>query len=83
MRNLFPTQDAVMNNLRTIGEAVRAIPEEVKQKHSNIPWREITAFRNFLIHEYFRISLEIIWETIKNDLPELEKEILQILREKK
>ena len=74
------TQDAVINNLRTIGEAARIIPKEVRQDYPDVEWEGIIGFRNFLIHEYSRIDLGIIWQTIKSDLPILERRIREILR---
>lgn len=57
--------------LSVIGEAVRLLPEELRHSHKNIPWNNIQAMRNKMIHEYFRIDEEILWYTIQNDLPPL------------
>lgn len=63
------TVDAVVRNFSVIGEAVKNIPEEIKSQHQNIPWEEIIGMRNKIIHEYFGVDEEILWKTIKNDLP--------------
>jgi hypothetical protein len=69
------TMDAVVRNLEIIGEAAKNIPENTKTQHPNIPWQEMIGMRNKVIHEYFGISAEILWETIKNDIPLLKASI--------
>ena len=65
------TIDAVVRNLSVIGEAVRGIPEEIKSAHPSVPWEEIIGMRNKVIHEYFGVDEEILWKTIKSDMPVL------------
>jgi uncharacterized protein with HEPN domain len=65
------TQDAVARNLQIIGEAARKISEEFQREHPEIPWEEIRGMRNRLVHEYSRINLEKIWETVRDDIPVL------------
>ncbi len=65
------TYDAVLRNLELIGEAATRIPEEVRQTHSEIPWRMIIATRNRLIHAYLGIDDDIIWSIIRDDIPPL------------
>ena len=62
---------AVAFELTTIGEAAKAIPFEIQQKHTTIPWRKLQGIRNILIHEYFRLDEEILWKTAKEDIPVL------------
>ena len=69
------THDAVIRQLETIGEASTQLEEEFKQKYPNLPWKFMQAMRNKLIHEYFGVDLEIVWQTITESLPELEVEI--------
>lgn len=64
-------QDATAYRILAIGEAVRGLSEELRQRHPHIPWRQILAMRNLLAHEYFIRESEIIWETVKDGLPEL------------
>jgi uncharacterized protein with HEPN domain len=72
------TIDAVVRNLSVIGEAVKSIPEEIKSKHSDIPWNEIIGMRNKVMHEYFSVAEDILWETIRKNLPSLKEKINQI-----
>lgn len=73
-----PTQDAVIRRLEIIGEAVKNIPQHVRDKHSDIPWKEIAGTRDIITHEYFGVNLERIWKTIKEDLPPLKEGIEKI-----
>ena len=61
-----------------MGEAVKNIPENFKKRYPDIPWREIAGFRDNLVHEYFGIDAREVWKTIKDDLPQLKKEINKI-----
>ncbi|HKV10895.1 MAG TPA: DUF86 domain-containing protein [Thermoanaerobaculia bacterium] len=64
-------QDAVMRNLQIVGEAARKVSDESRAAHSGIPWAEIIGMRNRLVHEYFRIDVEKVWETARDDIPTL------------
>jgi len=74
------TFDAVVRNIEIIGEAAKNLPEEYKEKNSEIPWNEIVAMRNKVIHEYFGVSMSVLWQTIKVDLPKLKKQIEKLLK---
>ncbi len=76
----FKTIDAVVRNLEIIGEAARNIPEEFVESHTNIPCQEMIGMRNKVIHEYFGVDTEILWKTIKDDLPGLKKQITVLLK---
>ncbi len=67
--------DAVARNLEIIGEATRQLPEEFKHVHTQIPWTQIAGLRNRIVHDYFGLDLEIIWEIVQRDLPGLEKQV--------
>jgi len=66
------TQDAVIRNLEIIGEAVGNLPEEIPDLDPEINWRKIKGLRNILIHEYFGINLQIVWDVVRNKLGPLE-----------
>lgn len=74
------TVDAVIRNLEIIGEAAKNIPLELRDKYSDIPWRRIVGLRNVVIHDYFGVDLEIIWEIITKDLPGLKEKVRNILK---
>jgi uncharacterized protein with HEPN domain len=65
------TVKAVLYDFAVIGEAARHVPLEVQQSWPRLPWREMGDLRNVVIHEYFGVDLEILWETIHQDLPPL------------
>ena len=72
-------QDAVCRRLEIIGEAVRALPREIRDSYPSTPWREISAARDILIHEYFRIDLGLAWEMVQRDVPALADQVRAIL----
>lgn len=63
------TQDAVVRNLEIIGEATKNLSEDVKYEHPSIPWRNMAAIRDRLIHHYFGVNLDIVWEIVTEELP--------------
>lgn len=69
------TRHAVERNFEIIGEAAARVSSSFKMRNSHIEWRILKGFRNFIIHEYFGINNEIVWETIQLRLPELLVEI--------
>ena len=75
------TQDAVVRNFEIIGEAVRNLPEDLKARHPDTPWKRISGFRDIMIHGYHRVDYEIVWNMINTTLPAFSTEIVKILRE--
>ncbi len=74
-------QDAIMRRIELIGEAVKQMPEEFKDKNPNIPWRQIAGTRDIFIHGYMEVNLDRVWNIIQNDLPPLKKQIQKLLQE--
>jgi len=72
--------DAVLRNLEIIRETAKNAPEEIRQKYPQIPWKEVAGMRDRLIHAYFGVDLEIVWQTIVSDLPKLEFELIKIIK---
>jgi len=68
-------QDSVIRRLEIIGEAAGKISGKFKNSHSYIPWAEVSGLRNVLIHEYPGVNLKVIWDIVRNDLPELKKQL--------
>jgi uncharacterized protein with HEPN domain len=75
----YRTVDAVIRNFEIIGEAAKNLPDEVKEKYSEVPWAEMYLLRNKVSHEYFGIDYEIIWDVASNYLPDNKKQIENIL----
>lgn len=75
------TVNAVVRSLEIIGEATGKIPEDVRERYPDVPWEEIIGMRNRLIHEYFGVDLDIVWQTIQDDLAPLRTAINIMLKE--
>ncbi len=75
------TQDSVIRNLEIIGEAVKNISDDFKDKHPKILWKDWAGVRDKLIHHYFGINLEVVWYIIKEDLPSLKEESQRVLEQ--
>jgi uncharacterized protein with HEPN domain len=72
-------QNWMVNHITLIGEACRALPDEFQASYANVPWADIIAMRNLLVHHYFGIDAEAVWSVVERDLPELKMSIQIIL----
>ena len=72
---------AVVKNMEIIGEASNLLTDDFKNVHSETPWKQITGMRNYIVHEYFQVDNTVIWDVIQNDLPQLEQQVKEYLKE--
>jgi uncharacterized protein with HEPN domain len=74
---------AVNHALEIIGEATKHIPEEIRKEYPSVPWKKMAGIRDVIIHAYFGVNLNVIWNTATERLPELKRDIEKILKDKK
>ena len=74
---------AVVKNIEILGEASNRLTEEFRQAHSKTPWKQVNGMRNYIVHEYFQVDNNVVWDVITNDLPVLEQQIKEYLTEEK
>ncbi len=72
-------QDAIIRNLEIIGEATKNISARFRDNNDNIPWRSMAGLRDKLIHDYMGVDIDVVWETVNKDLPELENKLKLII----
>ena len=77
------TTDAVVRNLEIIGEATGRLPEDFTDRHSKIEWIKIIGLRNRIVHEYFGVDLQRIWQILKKDLPASKEHLKNVRSELK
>jgi uncharacterized protein with HEPN domain len=73
------TQDAVVRNLEIIGEATRHVSEALRAKYTDIPWKSMAGIRDRLIHHYFGVNFDIVWQIITAELPKVASQLKNIL----
>lgn len=71
--------DAVLREMEIIGEAASNIGADFRDAHTNIPWKKMISLRNILIHEYFGVNEQIVWNTCQDDLPQLKALLIPLL----
>jgi uncharacterized protein with HEPN domain len=74
-------QNWILHHLRVIGEAARAISDELKDGHDEMPWQQIVGMRHILVHRYFEVDTDLIWSVVEDDVPVLKQQIELILKE--
>lgn len=77
----FRINFAVVRALEIIGEATKRLPESLREQYSHIPWRGMAGMRDRIIHGYDNVDLQIVWDVIKRDIPQIKPQIQQILAE--
>ncbi|HYO87131.1 MAG TPA: HepT-like ribonuclease domain-containing protein [Candidatus Limnocylindrales bacterium] len=73
------THGAVMHEFTVMGEAARLLSAEAKARHSHIDWRSVTGMRSVLVHEYFAIDFDVLWDAVEHDIPPLILHLEQIV----
>lgn len=71
----YKTQDAVVRNIEILGEAAKLLSDETKRNYPNIPWKDIAGTRDKLIHDYFGVNIDIVWDIAKNEIPFLSTQL--------
>ena len=74
-------QDSVARRLEIIGEAVKGLPQDLRDRYPEVPWRDITGARDVLVHEYFRIDIGLAWDMVQKDIPKLAAQVERVLDE--
>lgn len=73
----------MVRNLKVIGESAKGVTKELREKYANVPWKSMSGVRDRLIHHYFGVNLDVLWEIIRNELDEVLFQIENICKEKK
>jgi uncharacterized protein with HEPN domain len=72
-------QDAVIRNFEIIGEATKKLSPDLRSKYADIPWQQMAGLRDVLIHDYLKVNLNLVWQIIEQNLPELKQKVTEIL----
>ena len=75
--------DAIIRNLEVIGEAVKQVPESLRNQYPSVEWRKIAGLRDILIHRYFDVNIELVWEIVQSNIPVLRANIEQMIKERR
>lgn len=76
-------QDAVVRNLQVMSESSQRLPEQIKSTYPEIPWRQVSGFRNILVHDYLGLDLDVIWTVVEQELPGFETVLSRVASERR
>jgi uncharacterized protein with HEPN domain len=71
----------ILHHIQIIGEAARKVSDELQRQHPEVPWAQIVAMRNILVHDYFGVDVEEVWAAVQRDIPDLKRKAAAILKE--
>ena len=74
-------QDAVVRNLEIVGEAAKRVSPDLRKRAPDVPWREMAGMRDKLVHDYFGVDLDLVWDVVATELPAARSRILLLLKE--
>ena len=84
-KNVFEEDELIQNwvirHLQILGEAAAKISDDFKERHSDMPWHKIIGMRNILVHDYFDIDIDVVWQIVEKDMHSLEHEIKRMLKD--
>jgi len=74
-------RSAVYGQLVIIGEAARTVPDDLRHRHAEVPWHRMVGLRNQVVHRYFSVDWDVVWSVARDNVPEMSRQVLDILRE--
>lgn len=74
---------AVVKNIEILGEASNMLTDEFRSEHPQTPWKQVNGMRNYIVHEYFQVDNNVVWDVITNDLPLLEQQVIGYINKEK
>ncbi|WP_235689735.1 HepT-like ribonuclease domain-containing protein [Fulvivirga lutea] len=75
----YLVSDAVVRNFEVIGEASKNVPDEIKKRHTELPWKNMAGLRNIIAHQYFGVDYHTLWQIAKEDLPKNKRDLISIM----